>query len=250
MTQLIARIYDTETSGKAAMAALQEAGFRIDDIHMFAGATASDDGASSTDSTLAAIVAAGIAPAHAAVYAAHVAKGEILVAVKPPFGGARLAGEIMDGLSPVAVTLPAAPVEMPSVGMIFSSTSATPLSDAFGWKVLLNDPTPLSTYMGWSVLKQETGPSSTLAAIRRQSANPTPFSKLLGLPVLSDNAAPLSTKLGWKLLWDKAAPLSEKFGWKLLLDKSAPLSDALGWKLLLNNPTPLSSMLGWPVLSK
>ena len=249
MTQLIARIYDTETSGKAAMAALQEAGFRTDDIHMFAGATAPDD-ASPTDSTLAAIVAAGIAPAHAAVYAAHVAKGETLVAVKPPFGGARLAGEILDGLGPVAVTLPAAPATTVDAGMFFTGKGPTPLSDAFGWTVLINDPTPLSTMMGWSVLKKETGPSRTLAAIRRQSANPTPFSKLFGLPVLIDNPAPLSGKLGWKLLSDKIAPLSQMLGWKLLSDKGTPLSDALGWKLLLNNPTPLSSMLGWPLLSK
>jgi hypothetical protein len=252
MTQPIARIYGSQAVGKSAFAALQEAGFRTDDIHVItrpkSREPAEEEGPA--NAILEAILAAGIAPVQAAVYADAVGKGKTLVTVKPPFGGARVAIEILDGLNPIAVTVPEVEVAPPAVGFTFDSSSATPLSDAFGWKVLLNNPTPLSSYMGWSVLKKETGPSRTLDSIRKQSNDPTPFSTKLGLPVLIDNPTPLSSKAGWKTLWGTAAPLSDKLGWKTLWGSASPLSDKLGWKTLLNNPTPLSSLLGLPVLSK
>jgi hypothetical protein len=251
MTQPIARLYGTQTNAKSTIAALSEAGFRTEDVHLIVRPKARDAGEEAAgELAVETITALGFVPAHAAVYAEAVNKGKTLVAVKPPFGGARLAMEIMDGFSPIAASLPEVEAPEPAVGFSFNTASPTPLSDAFGWKVLLDDPTPLSTYMGWSVLKRETGPSRTLAAIRKQSDNPTPLSSQLGLKVLIDNPAPLSTKFGWKLLWDKATPLSDRFGWKLLWDKPTPLSDKFGWKLLLNNPTPLSSWLGLPVLRK
>ncbi len=254
MTQPIARIYASQASGTSAMAALQEAGFRTDDIAVITRPMAKESGEEEAPHNLVleAILAAGVAPEPAAVYAEAVANGKTLVAVKPPFGGAKLAIEILDGFDPVALAVPevAAAPEPVFAGFMFDSSSPTPLSDAFGWKVLLNDPTPLSSYMNWTVLKKETGPSRTLEQIRKQSNDPSPFSSKLGLAVLIDNPTPLSSKAGWKTLWGSAAPLSEKFGWKTLWGSATPLSDKFGWRVLSDNSTPLSTLLGLPVLSK
>ena len=183
----------------------------------------------SADPVLTSILAAGVSPNQASIYAEGVRRGEVLVAVQPLFGRAQSATTILDSFDPIAVALPEA--EPASVA---ARDAAAPLSSALGMKVLSSDPTPLSSWLKWRTLMPELRSSPALEGIRKRSGD----------------AAPLSNKLGMSVLSAKAAPLSARFGWRVLSDNPAPLSTWRGWRLLSNNPTPLSSLLGWRVLLK
>ena len=250
----IARKYGSQDAATAAMTALQNDGFKADAIQVVSRnepPPASSPGADApSDPVLDQITKAGVP--HARFYAEAVRQGEALVIVQPPFGHAQAAVEILQGLDPIPVAIPA--TEQPSVA---SRDNPAPLSAALGIPVLSSNPTPLSRRLNWRTLAPERANSKTLASIRKESRDPAPLSRTLGIPVLSDNPAPLSEKLGWRLVSEKAAPLSEKIGMPVLSHNPTPLSSALGWRVLSeprerrsvsNNPAPLSSRLGLPVL--
>ena len=260
MTQTIARLYRSRDTAMAAVDALKERGFSDGSIHVVAPPETTSEGPytsadlvsastrpvpASTDPVLTSILAAGVSPVQAPIYAEGVRQGEMLVAVQPLFGYAQSASTILDSFDPVAVALPE--TEPASVA---PRDDAAPLSSALGMKVLSSDPTPLSTWLKWPTLKPEPGPSRVLDGVRKQSGDAAPLSSKLGMSVLSSKAAPLSERLGWRLLSDNPTPLSTWRNWRVLSDNPAPLSTWRGWRLLLNNPTPLSSFLGWRVISK
>jgi hypothetical protein len=284
MPNLIARLYDSPATAKAAATELEtRGGFATESIQLVSAPspTPVEDGLEGnapptpTGSFLAEVEKTGIPTVHAKVYAAGVERGQGLLVVDPPFGSARAAMAILDKFAPVEVdapevhTYPLSPATGAGAATGKSGPiwrNPAPLSTWLGWRVLSSDPTPLSNYFGWRVLKPQPAHSPTLEKIKQQSADAAPLSKKLGWQTLIDNPTPLSAKAGWKVLKDDPAPLSTKAGWKVLLDNPAPLSTKagwkvasynpaplstkLGWKLLINNPTPLSSWLGWKVLSK
>ena len=254
MTQTIARLYRSHDTAMAAVDALKQHGFSDESIHLVApppapettseeGTAASPDRASiSAEPDLTSILAAGVSPVQAPIYAEGIRRGEVLVAVQPLFGFAHSATTILDSFDPVAVAVPEEPAS------VAAHDAAAPLSSALGWKVLSSDPTPLSTWLKWRTLKPEPGASRVLEGIRKQSSDAAPLSNKLGMSVLSPKAAPLSERFGWRVLLDNPAPLSTWRNWRVLSDNPAPLSNWRGWRLLSDNPTPLSSLLGWPTL--
>ncbi len=99
---------------------------------------------------------------------------KVVVAVNAPFGDGAKAAKILDSYATVATTDEELADESPKAPALASArkpfdfetalSSATPLSDFFGWsvlneyrsplwpKALVDDPTPLSKKFNWSVL--------------------------------------------------------------------------------------------------
>jgi hypothetical protein len=251
MTQTISRLYSSPASAAAAVEELKNGGFAEEAVRLVAPAPGDAD-----DGIVAAIVAGGVPTAHAPVYADGVRRGETLVSVRAPFGFAVTATEILDRHGPIPTGLPDDGYEPPV------RDPAAPLSSAWGWPVLSNNPTPLSSFLHWPTLStrrslpkpdsdlvDDPAPLSKKVGMQVLSDEPAPLSKRLGWRLLSDNPWPLSTRLGWTLLSKDPTPLSSRLGWRTLSDNPAPLSARMGWRVLSDNPTPLSTRFGWRVLS-
>jgi hypothetical protein len=241
MTQTISRLYSSPDSAADAMAELRSGGFADDAIHLVAPVSHQPtDAETPDDGIVASILAGGVPTAHAPTYADGIRRGETLVSVRAPFGFAKKAIEILTRFGPVETDLPDDGYEMPP------RDPAAPLSSAWGWPVLSNNPTPLSSLLRLPTL---CGRRSRPKPDHELIDDPAPFSKRIGMQVLLDNPAILSRRFGWRLLWDNPTPLSTRLGWPALSRERGPLSSQLGLKLLSDNPAPLSRFLGWRVLS-
>jgi hypothetical protein len=252
MTQTISRLYSSPDSATAAVAQLRSGGFADDAINVVAPVSHQPTYAEPVetadampvetpdDGIAASIIAGGVPAAHAPTYAEGVRRGETLVSVRAPFGFANKATAILTGFDPVETDLPDDGYEMPP------RDPAAPLSSAWGWPVLSNNPTPLSSFLRLPTLCLRRSPPKPDHAM---VDDPAPFSKRIGMEVLSDKPAILSGRFGWRLLWDNPTPLSTRLGWRTLSPDQNPLSARLGWRVLSDNPAPLSTRFGWRVLA-
>lgn len=186
---------------------------------------------------------AGIGHKEAAIYAAKIHGGATLVTVWAEFGEGSQAESILDAYDPIDSGVASSNAYSPSYSAV-GADDAAPLSNAFGWKILIDEPAPLSKFFGLPVLSSKQNSSTVL------NSNPAPLSSAVGLPTLSGKAAPLSSTFGIATLSDNPAPLSKATGFKTLTDEPAPLSKKLGWKTLSSEPAPLSKMFGLPVLTE
>jgi len=251
MTQTISRLYTSHSNAIAAVEELKSSGFAEDAINMVAPVEGTPD-----DAVAASILKGGVPSAYVPAYAAGVGRGETLVSVQAPFGYAITATGILENHSPIVTDLPDYGYEAPK------RDPAAPLSSAWGWKVLSDNPTPLSSFLRWPTLSTKKSPPKPDSEL---VDDPAPFSKKIGMEVLSDKPTILSTHFGWRVLGRNPAPLSTRLGWPvlsrsqkapatsmglpLLSDNPAPLSSRFGWRLLSDNPAPLSTRFGWRVLS-
>jgi hypothetical protein len=210
MASIITRLYDSNDTASAAVAALKKDYFPARDI-------ATIDG---SGDAFAALTAFGVAKTAAKAFAAKLAQGGSAVVVRASFGSAEEALTILSRFGPTKVMIP---------DTYDSADMAAPFSDTFGFPVLSSNPTPLSSLLGLPVLRQ--GKSTT-----QLMDNPAPLSKLFGLPLLKRDKS--TTKL-----INNPGPLSRSIGLPLLTRGKSTTS-------LLNSPTPLSSLLGLPVLWK
>jgi hypothetical protein len=219
MTVITTRIYDTPQNAKGAVTKLKNSYFFDDQIVLV-----SSEG-KPADAVVAAITAFGVPKSNATAYAEAVGRGASFVAVRPAFGKAGEASEILNSFSPTDG----------DDLVVEDQESASPFAVSTGPKAkLLDDPHPVSTYFKWPLLSEDR----------------LGLSKKFGWSLLSSDSFPASKLFGWKLLSDEAAPASKQFGWKLLSDDPTPLSSKYKWTLLINDPTWLSSKFGWAVLSK
>jgi hypothetical protein len=217
MTVITTRIYDTHQNATGAVAKLKQSHFTDEQISVVSG-----DG-KTAEQVVAAIKAAGLPAAYAKVSAEAVGLGGSFVAVRPAFGKAGEAAEILNSFSPTS-----------SEDIVVTEETSAPLSSGAGWSTLLADPHPLSSYFNWKLLSEDR----------------LGLSKKFNWALLSEDRFPVSKLFGWKLLSDVATPVSKAFSWKLLSDDPTPLSSKYKWTLLIDNPTPLSSKFGLTVLSK
>ena len=251
MTQTISRFYRDRENADAAVAELRQSGLTDSMINVVPPTDAP------AEEVVASIRRGGGAATHADVFAAGLRRGETLVSVRPLFGWALTATAILQKHGPTDTGVAEQnPKEAPP-------DPAAPLSSAFGWPVLIDDPAPLSSWLKWPLLstrRSRRKPDSELVD------NPAPFSKVIHSPVLTERPTILSSRAGWRVLWDNAAPLSRRFKWPILSKEQkpppvrfglpllssdpAPLSARLGLKVLLSDPAPLSRLFGWRVLSE
>lgn len=219
MTVFTTRIYDTPQNAKGAVTKLKNSYFADDQI-----ALVSAEG-KAPDAVVAAITAFGVPAVNAKAYAEAVGRGASFVAVRPAFGKASEAAQILNSFSPTD-----------GDDLIVADEDGGSLFDTTGGPKakLLDDPHPVSNYFKWPLLSNER----------------LGLSKKFGWSLLSNDSFPASKLFGWKLLSDEATPASKAFSWKLLSDDPTPLSTKYKWKLLIDDPTWLSSKFGWSVLSK
>ena len=250
MTQTISRLYPARENADAATADLRRAGFGDDIIHVVAPTEPPDE------QVVASFRRGGVVDSEAEAYGDAIKRGETLVSVQAPFGSAVKALLILQkhGPTDTGVAEPGH-AEAPA-------DPATPLSSAFGWRVLSHNPAPLSSLLNLPLLSRRGSPRKPDAELKD---DPAPFSKSIGTPVLTEQPTILSSRVRWRVLWDNPAPLStrlklpilskeqksprSRFGLPLLSGDPAPLSKLLGLKVLSNDPAPLSRMLGWRVMS-
>jgi hypothetical protein len=219
----VARIFASPEDAQTAADHLHEAGFE----HVFVIESGTD---------AAGIAKHNVVPSAAVKLAAKIAGGATLVLVRPAFGAGYAALEILDSVGPAR-----AESAMELEDSMIRSSSATPLSDAFGWKVLSKDPAPLSSWFGLPTLSTSQKMGDSSMGLPTLSKNATPLSSALGLGTLSGKAAPLSGMLGLPLLSKAAAPLSSMFGMGTLSGQPPKAK-------LIDDPAPLSRKFGLPVL--
>lgn len=224
----VTRIYDSHEKAADAAARLKEAGYTDQQIEISAlpdehAPHAVDEG---TDTRPA-------------------PTSETAVTVEAPFGWAQTATEILDSFGPVRGEIQASTwsrgfgsasgrTASAYAGAGRAHDNAAPLSSALGLPVLkpfetsvrlMPDATPLSNKFGWRVLINDTPKAKLLSSDWL-------LSDMLGLKLLSSDPAPLSTATGRTVLIDDPAPLSRKAKWRLLLEDPTPLSSALKLKVL------------------
>jgi hypothetical protein len=219
MTVITTRIYDTPQNAKGAVTKLKSSHFSDNQISLVSGE------GKAPDAVVAAITAFGVPATNARAYAEAVARGASFVAVRPAFGKAGDAAQILNSFSPTDG----------DDLVVADEETASPFSVSGGPQAkLLDDPFPVSNYFKWPLLSEDR----------------LGLSKKFNWSLLSGDSFPASKLFGWKLLSDEATPASKAFSWKLLSDNPTPLSSKYNWKLLINDPTWLSSKFGWSVLSK
>ena len=217
MTVITTRLYDTPQNAKGAVTKLKKSHFADDQIVVVSGE------GKSPDAVAAAIKALGLPSSAIKSFGAAIGGGASLVAVRPAFGKAHEAGEILNSFSPTAAE-----------EFVVLEDTSSPIASGPGFAALANDPTPLSSYFQWDVL----------------SPKKFGLSNWLKWDLLSGDLFPVSKLFGWKLLSDNPTPASKAFSWPLLSNDPTPLSSKYKWTLLINDPTPLSSKFNWSVLSK
>ena len=223
MTQAITRLYGSEAHASNTVKALKKAGFLSDQINHVTGADASGGGIA------AAIEGGGVPKAHAAIYAEGVQRGGAVVSVRPPFGSAQRATEILESFEPIDAGLGA--VAASPAKTAGGKVTRTP--DILDLPPVKDDPTPLSSRLNIPVLLDD----------------PTPFSTFWKWPVLSDKSAPLSEKFGIPVFSDSATPLSTWLNLPVFSASATPLSSWLNLPMFSNSATPLSSWLNLPMFS-
>jgi hypothetical protein len=222
------RVYESEEQAAGAAQNLKAAGFAAGSV-----LTVMPEDANAA----AAAAAAGMAEIGPFV-AEQAALGRAVVAVQPPFGQGMAATQILDAAGPLPVEKPAPKTKATSG--VDAKSSATPLSNMFGWSVLSDSATPLSDMFGWKVKSDKAAPLSDWLGWSTLSDK-----TYYMVSELKDEPAPLSSWLGWRVLSKTAAPLSDRFGWPTKSAQTHYLTDKL-----VKDPTPLSSRLGMSVLTE
>jgi hypothetical protein len=181
MTQVITAVYRDQATGLAASAALKKHGFEDREVRTIVGA--------GDESVLASLVNRGLTQSEAAALANAVRNGASVVSVSAAFGQANLATWVLNGLKPADIRSAALDDGGPS-------RSASPFSDAFGWKTLSKGAAPFSAFFGLNpsvksapsgtkLLNRAPAPFSTSLGLKTLARNPAPFSSLFKLPLLS-----------------------------------------------------------------
>jgi hypothetical protein len=219
----LTRLFTDAARAKSAESNLLSTGYERKSVRLITSA----DAHSAADLTRH-----GVASGNARHYAERIAAGATLLIVEAPFGTAGHATAILNAAGGTEDEADHTRHET------MEWDDATPLSSAFGWKVLSHDPAPLSHALGMGTLSNEQRGKAKL------SHNPAPLSSMLGLKLLSGNAAPFSRMLGLPVLSSKPAPLSAAVGAKTLTASSGPLTVSG----LSHDPAPLSNLLGIPTL--
>ena len=248
MTQAITRVYGTETHASDAVKALKTNGFLGDQINLVtAGA----------EDAVAAVEKGGVPKAHAEIYAERARGGGAIVSVRPPFGTAQRATEILDSFQPIEADVShVAVVPVKTAGKTRARTTdilelpamkddATPLSSRFNLPVLLDDPTPFSSYWKWPLLSDKSAPLSEKFGIPVVSSNATPLSSWLNLPMFSASATPLSSWLNLPMFTSGATPLSSWLGLQVI-SKEPPVA----LKAIAKAPEPVSEVSAEPAQKK
>jgi len=219
MSELIARVYETEQKAESAAQKLKEAGFAADSIVTLTPESPGDG------------------PLGAA-YAEHAQEGRSLVAVRAPFGRGVVAMEALNSAKPIATVAAEAPEAEAESAIDYGD--GAPLSKALNMAVLKrNAPSPLSDYLNWPIFsKKRHFLTEALADAHKTFTGSF-------MPLLSGNKTPFAPKTSM----NDAAPLSSKCGLSTLSDDATPLSSKFGIGVLSNNPAPLSSKLGMSLLS-
>jgi hypothetical protein len=207
MTQVITRLYANAADAEAAVKALKAQKYGDNEIFVV-GPPA--NGKASPESLAATIAQAAILKSDAAILAKGVAKGGTLVILHAAFGSGAKAAGLLDSHNPIPSGV-AAPAQA-----LQQHDEAAPLSSAFNWPTLLNNPTPFATFFNFPTLSDPDHIYSSKPEAILSLNDPTPLSDRLGKAVLSDSATPLSDKFGWQVLSDDPTPASNKFGWNVL----------------------------------
>jgi len=182
----IVRMYASAQQAADAASRLKRWGIPDDMISLV---TAS--GTASAQQVVAAIKAAYVLQAHAEVYAAGVARGQALVAVRAPFGMGAMVAKLLDSAGAVESGVPSGPER----GEAWDD--AAPLSSALWLPVLTRQKPPFYT----PFLLSDGGTTSAT----------------LGIPELRDSRSMLSSSVGMKLLSHGATPLSSLLRLPVLL---------------------------------
>jgi hypothetical protein len=209
MPQSIIRIYKTEAQANKAAAHLIGEGYS--GVFQFNAPTSAS--AAARSNLVTEMMAAHILKSHAESYVDDLTKGKSLVMVRPIFGQAVNAINVLDSYAPVA-----------------SGHPETKESVHFHW----DEAAPLSSAFRLPILAKTEHPIETLTGISSLTKGKAFISHLLGMPLLKAGAARRETSMGFKMLSNSATPLSS----------------AIGMRTLSQNATPLSSMFGLPVLTK
>jgi hypothetical protein len=232
-------MYETDQQARDAVGKLRGEGFPKDTIFLVTPAPKSDE---ETAEPLSMAIKAGFVPQRdARVYSELLGQGRSLVAVRAPFGQARLATAILDGSGPVDTGI--RPPEKRSVawetGAPFSSSLLLPT---------LSRRKPDAFSMSFGLPTLSSGPTTRAKLADPQLA-------LFGQPSLSRNPSPLSSMFHIKTISGKSGPSwRSSFGLPMLSEKPAPFSSWLGLHLLkgkprASEPAPFSAGLGMPSLS-
>jgi hypothetical protein len=234
-------MYETEKQARDAVGKLRGEGFPKDTIFLLANPAPKSD--EETAEPLSMAIKAGFIPRqHLSVYNELLQQGRSLVAVRAPFGQARLATGILDSCGPVDTGI--RPPERRSIAW----EPGAPLSSALLLPPLSrHKPDAFSMSFGFPTLAS--GPTT-----RAKLADP--HMAVFGQPSMSRNPAPLSSIFHIKTISGKSgASWRSSFGLRMLSDNPAPFSSWLGLHLLKDKPrpsepAPFSAGLGIPTLSK
>lgn len=197
MVQTISRMYATPTQAKRARDELDQQGYQ--DLHIYTGPVAGEDGAVAASppraDIISALTKAYILKHHAGAYADRIAKGGSLVTVHALFGTALKAKTILDSHDPIesGVPDPVFPAYVWDDNYPMSSALQLPLLTSTKlpfetmWNVssLTRSKALFSDWLGLPLLSKAATPFSDAASLPLLSASQTPFSSLLGLPVLT-----------------------------------------------------------------
>lgn len=205
MSEVIVRMYPSESAARGAASKLREYGYPND----WTFVVPPPGPGVPPELVDTQIIAAHVLKRRAAVYAEGVRAGKTLVVVHAPFGRAVLAMDLLDQFGPVDTGLAIAPEPGPTWD------ESAPLSSALGIPTLLRgSPTPLSSLFGMGTKVE--GRSLFGFFFGELASHRFSLSSLLGMPMLTRNPAPLSSLVGLPLGSRKAAPFSSMLGLKLL----------------------------------
>jgi hypothetical protein len=197
MVQTISRMYATPMQAKRAFEELKQEGYQ--DLHIFHGPAASEEGAEpsgpSRNDTVAALNKAFILKHHASAYAERISKGASLVAVHAVFGTAFKAKTILETHEPIDSGVPetvdyanlwneAYPVSSALQLPLLTSTKL-PFEKMWNVPSLTSDKVLFSNWLGFPLLSRSRTPFSDAASLPLLSEGETPFSSSLGLPLLT-----------------------------------------------------------------
>ena len=228
MNTPIVRMFADEAKAREALRLLREERFAQEDLNLLLPAQAATaDAAGSLESLVSAILGSGASRAQCKAYADAIRAGQVMVAVRAPWGMSGDAIRVMDECGPLADPAPA-PREP-----YLSWDESAPLSSALRLPTLLrNRPMPVSNIFGLEDLPKSRPWFGGLVSDR--------FA-LFGQPKLSRNPAPLSSLFGLPTLTRDGKPM---FGGLASHDFYL-----FGKPRLSRNPAPLSSLIGWGTLS-
>lgn len=144
---MMARLYPSDASAKAAAAAFIDAGYRESDVVVLTSSspTAAEGEAAASPVDMETAVRAGkMLGEQADFYLSRLTDGKALVVATPPFMESRVAEDILDANGPLPDShLP------PKKEFVPISEQATPFSNMMGWPTLSDSETPFSSFLGF-----------------------------------------------------------------------------------------------------